>query len=87
MKRTLLAAFVLLQVCDVLSTNAVLASGGWEANPLEVAAQTSLGAVWWLPKLALMCGLAVLMRRWPTGYVVIPVVFSAIVVGNNLMGV
>jgi Domain of unknown function (DUF5658) len=57
MKPILLLIFMGLQILDVLSTNLVLANGGWEANPLGVWAIANMGVWWWLPKLAVMLGL------------------------------
>jgi Domain of unknown function (DUF5658) len=62
--------FIGLQVADVVSTNYALAIPGiWEANPLMALAQAKLGAIWWLPKLAvagLVCAATPMLRRpWP----------------------
>ena len=65
--RLLVALFVGLQIADIVSTNYALAMpGSWEANPVMALAQDRLGAVWWLPKLALaalVCCAAPLARR------------------------
>jgi hypothetical protein len=40
------------QAFDVATTNAVLASGGAELNPVMRLSMTELGSLWWLPKAA-----------------------------------
>ena len=65
-----LALFVALQIADVFTTNyALRIPGVWELNPLMAFSQAKLGAVWWLPKLAVTVYLCVaasfLRRRWP----------------------
>jgi hypothetical protein len=57
----LISAFVALQIADVLTTQHVLAAGGFEANPLEVWAIEQFGAWWPLAKLAPMALVAVVM--------------------------
>ena len=47
----LAGTLVALQVPDILSTNAILARGGRELNPV-VRAFMRLGRWWWLPKVA-----------------------------------
>jgi hypothetical protein len=66
----LMIIFVGLQVADIASTNYALSTPGvWEVNPLMAFAQAELGALWWLPKLAVagvLSGAAFsLQRRWP----------------------
>jgi hypothetical protein len=85
LRRALLAGFIALQVLDCVSTNRVLAAGGWEANPVEVASQVALGAYWWAPKLIVMCGCAFVMRRWHWVYIAMAVLLMAVVVFNNYM--
>ena len=48
----LAATLVLLQVPDVLTTNAILGAGGRELNPLMRLFQR-LGRAWWVPKLGI----------------------------------
>ncbi len=86
-KITVLITFVALNVFDVLTTNHVLAKGGWEANPLMAFDQAALGGMWWLPKLALMIACAVAMSRWPLRYVMPVVGLMAVVVLNNAVQV
>jgi hypothetical protein len=85
--RQLLILFVELQLADILTTNAALARPGVsEANPLMALSQWKLGAVWWLPKLAVIGLLAVMApwsrRRWPLACAVS---VSAIAVLVNLV--
>jgi hypothetical protein len=82
-KAILLAVFAALQVADVISTNRVLAHGGWEANPITIASQVHLGSLWWTPKVALMGVCTLAMTRWPLRYVVPAVALMAVIVGNN----
>jgi hypothetical protein len=68
--RLLLAVFIGLQIADILTTNYALALPGvWEANPLMAWSQAKLGALWWLPKLAVVGYLCLagtfMRRRWP----------------------
>jgi hypothetical protein len=69
-KNVLLSAFVALQIADVLTTQHVLAAGGFEANPLEVWAMEHFGAWWLLAKLAPMALVAMVMTRWPPRFIV-----------------
>ena len=76
--------FVGLQICDILTTNRALAVPGvWEANPLMAWSQAELGAVWWLPKLAVVAYLSLsasFMRpRWP-------MIFAASISGLCVLG-
>jgi hypothetical protein len=66
----LLTLFVGLQVADIASTNYALAIPGvHEVNPLMALSQSKLGAIWWLPKLAVVGVLSAMAfsirRRWP----------------------
>ena len=79
----LISAFVALQIADVLTTQHVLAAGGFEANPLEVWAIERFGAWWPLAKLAPMALVAVVMMRWPPRYIVPGVALMAAVVASN----
>ena len=51
---SVLAILFILQVADVVTSNAVLASqvGAWEVNPVMRGAMEHLGSLWWLPKAA-----------------------------------
>jgi hypothetical protein len=79
----LISAFVALQVADVLTTQHVLAAGGFEANPLEVWAIEYCGAWWPLAKLAPMALVAVVMTRWRPRHIVPAVALMAAVVASN----
>jgi hypothetical protein len=73
--RLLLVLFVGLQFADVVSTNYALAVPGvWEANPMMALSQATLGAAWWLPKLAAIGLVAITAprsrRRWPMIFIV-----------------
>ena len=67
MKYVLLLILAALQICDVITTNVALAMPGIsEANPVWAFAQTSLGGLWFVPKLA-VAGLAILaIGHYPT---------------------
>ena len=82
-KVALISAFIALQVADVLTTQHVLAFGGFEANPLEVWAIEQFGAWWPLAKLAPMALVAVVMTRWPAHYIIPAVALMAAVVASN----
>ncbi len=86
-KIAVLITFVALNVFDVLTTNHVLARGGWEANPLMALNQAALGSMWWAPKLALMIACALAMLRWPMRYILPAVGLMAVVVMNNAVQV
>ncbi len=51
---SVLAILFILQVADVMTSNAVLASqvGAWEVNPVMRGAMEHFGSLWWLPKAA-----------------------------------
>lgn len=53
---------LLLQVADVVTSNAVLASqaGAWEVNPVMRSAMAHFGALWWTPKAVFAIGIIVL---------------------------
>ncbi len=84
-KAILLAVFAALQVGDVMTTQQVLAHGGWEANPLGVLAMARFGAYWPIPKLALMAACLLLMVRWKPRYVAPFVGLMGVVVANNAL--
>lgn len=54
----LAGTLVALQVPDVLTTNAILASGGRELNPVIRICMRMGGNMWWVPKMALVLALA-----------------------------
>ena len=80
-----LMMFGVLQVVDVLTTNRVLARGGWEGNPLQELARAHLGSMWWAPKLALMLACVFVMAHWKPRYVMPFVALMAVVVSNNAL--
>jgi uncharacterized protein DUF5658 len=43
-------AIAIVQVLDVATTNAALASGGTELNPVMRLSMATLGSLWWFPK-------------------------------------
>src|SRR5208283_3208048 len=65
-KRSLIGAFVALQIADILSTeNALARHAGVEQNALMALAQDHLGSLWWGPKLAVALACAVIMAQFP----------------------
>src|SRR5690348_16814777 len=46
-------AIAIVQILDVATTNAALASGGAELNPIMRLSMANLGSLWWLPKAAI----------------------------------
>ena len=85
---SVLAILFILQVADVMTSNAVLASqvGAWEVNPVMRGAMEHFGSLWWLPKAAgvcLICFIAPLVRRrWP---MVLAVCYGGLTVSGNLL--
>jgi Domain of unknown function (DUF5658) len=79
-----LVAFGFLQVLDVLTTERVLARGGWESNPVQELVQTHFGSMWWAPKLIMMLACLFVMARWNPRHVMPFVVLMTVIVGNNL---
>ncbi len=81
-------AMVLIGGLDLLSTNAALAAGHLEGNPLLRSIQMDLGPWWSLPKMAFHLVLAYLVLRIPskrmlaTGAVVS--VAYVLLIANNL---
>ena len=80
------------QALDVATTNAVLASGGAELNPLMRISMAKLGSLWWLPKAALalfilayvFSGLTPPPTRRIVALTAIVLAVSALVVANNI---
>ena len=64
--RLLALIFVIAGSLDVVSTNAALAAGHIEANPLVEGLRESLGAWWALPKYVFHVGLAWLILWIPS---------------------
>ena len=82
-KIALISAFVALQVADVLTTQHVLAAGGFEANPLVAWTMDHCGAWWPLVKLAPMALVTIVMTRWRPRYIAPGVVLMAAMVASN----
>ncbi len=64
--RVLAAVFVIIGGLDVVSTNAALAVGHFEGNPLIRSLQADMGPWWSLPKMALHLFLAYLILWIPS---------------------
>ena len=84
-KIALISAFVVLQAADVLTTQHVLAAGGFEANPLIAWAMDHCGAWWPLAKLAPMALVTIVMTRWRPRYIVPGVALMAAMVASNAL--
>ncbi len=86
--RVLAAVIVILGGFDIFSTNAALATGQIEGNPLMRSLQAEMGEWWSLPKIAFHLGLACLVLWMPSKrMLVVGAVVSAVyvlLVGNNL---
>ena len=79
-----LTLFVGLQIADIVTTNHALAVPGvWEANPLMAWSQAELGALWWLPKLAVVGYLCVATSFWSRRW---PMIFAVSVSGMAVLG-
>jgi len=85
LKLALLIAFAVLQIADVVTTQRVLAQGGWEANPLQLWSMSHFGDYWPVPKLILMAICMSFMFRWKPKHVAPFVVLMAVVVANNTL--
>ncbi len=82
-------AIVIMGGLDLVSTNAALAAGQLEANPLLRSIQLDLGLWWSFPKMAFHLALAYLVlwipsRRMLATGVVVSVAY-VLVVANNLL--
>ncbi len=64
--RVLATVFVIIGGLDVVSTNAALAAGHIEGNPLIRSLQADMGSWWSLPKMALHLFLAYLILWIPS---------------------
>jgi len=62
----LFLSFVVVAVIDVVSTNAALAAGHVEGNPLIRELQASLGSWWPVPKIAFHLALGLLILWLPS---------------------
>ena len=81
------------QAIDIATTNAALASGGAELNPLMRLSMSNLGSLWWLPKAAIAVFILayVFSRRMPpprrrvVALAAIALAMTAIVAASNLV--
>ncbi len=64
--RVLAAALVIIGGLDIVSTNAALAAGQIESNPLLRSLQADMGSWWSLPKMAVHLVLAYLVLWIPS---------------------
>jgi hypothetical protein len=81
----LIFAFMALQLTDIVTTNLVLAGGGYEANPFVAAVQLHRGVWWWVPKLLLAAAACLLLlRRHQVWAILSFVVLMLVIVINNL---
>ncbi len=64
--RVLAAVFVVIGGLDIISTNAALAAGHFEGNPLVRSLQADMGSWWSLPKMAFHLLLAYLILWIPS---------------------
>ena len=86
--RVLALAMVVMGGLDLISTNAALASGHFEGNPLLRSMQGDMGIWWSLPKMAFHLALAYLVLWIPSKRMLVTgAVVSAcyvLLVANNL---
>ena len=80
------ALIVALEVLDVLTTLRVMATGGYEMNPVVLTLIQVLGPAWWVPKVVSASFVAAYFATrsrvsWPTITVLI---LCTIVVLNNI---
>ncbi len=64
--RVLATVFVVIGGLDVVSTNAAIAAGHFEGNPLVRSLQADMGTWWSLPKMAFHLSLAYLILWIPS---------------------
>ncbi len=85
--RVLAAALVIIGGLDIVSTNAALAVGYIESNPLMRSLQANMGSWWSLPKMAVHLVLACLVLWIPSKHMLVTgaVVSAAyiLLVANN----
>ena len=85
----LLVIFVILQVGDVMSTNAAVGrSGVTEANPVIRALMVAHGENWWItPKIALVAAAILVMRRvrWRWPLIALSALYMVVVLNNLLI--
>jgi hypothetical protein len=83
MRLTLIAAFVALQLSDVITTQAILSRGGGESNPLVFHFMQTFGESWWIPKLCLAVVAGTIVAFGNRRYIVALVALMTFVVMNN----
>jgi hypothetical protein len=81
----LLAAFCVLQLLDVATTNTVLAHGGFESNPVMAHTMANFGSLWPVQKLVMLACCLPIMLRWSAWKVAPFVALMGLVVANNLL--
>lgn len=85
-KKYLLAAFVAMQVLDVLTTNHFIATGrGIEGNPFVLMLMVQFGAWWWVAKLGIVSFTIPVLARGRTRYAAIMTGLYSVVIVNNIM--
>ncbi len=86
MKYLAIALIALLQVADVVSTQAALSAPGViEANPFMALAQAHLGGAWWVAKLVLLPAVIIVARKPSAVPAAVVAGVFAVVVVNNLL--
>ena len=85
----LLVIFVILQVADVMSTNAAIGRPGvTEGNPVVRALMIAHGENWWIaPKIALVAAAILVVRRVPRRWplIALSALYMAVVINNLLI--
>ena len=83
--RWLVALIILLQVADVMTTNAALGlQGTWESNPIMAWGQAHLGGLWWSPKIVFITILAVMLLRFarPRPAFIVAAIWMLVIASN-----
>ncbi len=83
MRLILFVAFVALQLSDVLTTQAIIAHGGGEQNPIVLHLMHSFGDAWWIPKLCVAAAAGAVVAIGNRRYIVFLVGLMTFVVMNN----
>ena len=78
---------VFVGVLDVISTNAALAMGNTEANPVVAAFQRHWGVWWFVPKLSIHIALAMVVLWLPSRRMIRNaragiILYAAVIIGN-----
>ncbi len=86
--RLVAAMFMLVGICDALSTNWALSQGAFEINGAMRWLQDSLGVLWFVPK-AMAHALVAAMIIWSPNRILLSImsvmtVATALVVANNI---